>query len=627
MRPKVFASESLYEQQVKHDISQNLASTLRNNVGMSPEAAMRKVTMELLANNPFVPPTVGCPVNDLPNELLAYIFLLGTIMEEEDEDLEADDEVEGEYADGLDDSEWEDISDDEDEDMEAHVGGKPGKMEEVWLDEGYEPDEEGDGDEDEEDEEDEEIEIPFQVLVSHVCRHWREIALESSVLWTKLDFLEGPPFAKSKVWIQRSRSSPLKIYIDCTEPEDHDYPGHDDSDSDSESVHARTPGSHGSKYEEEHGECPHDPSFYSLDDFNSILDIIIPHVAQWRLLDVSVSYYEYMYTLLPRLASCPSAPLLKTLVLHHYEDVGEGDDEGRVFEPPEFSTPFLLFNGIAPNLVDVTLWGVHLDWDRSLSFLTGLQDLELAYHARNVRPSFSTFSRILSASPELRVFTLCLSGPAEHNNMENDWGTNPIEIPSLKDLVLSFHDPKYITALVQLLCTPNVTSLVLDYDAADYSDFVQALVKCMPGKSKSLLAGLEHLKIAGLPCNNKSAELFLDQLVGLQTLNLNCTGEEEEMFFELLWRPLAPIAGPPKIYCPNLHTIWTIGVVGEQMKTFIEARKAAGVPIKKVFMSEDDEVDDNQTQWIREHVEALEFFEPSDGEDFEVVEDLDQESG
>jgi len=40
-------------------------------------------------------------------------------------------------------------------------------------------------------------------------------------------------------------------------------------------------------------------------------------------------------------------------------------------------------------------------------------------------------------------------------------------------------------------------------------------------------------------------------------------------------------------------------------------------------MSEDDEVDDNQTQWIRDHVEALEFFEPSDGEDFEVVEEDD----
>jgi len=50
---------------------------------------------------------------------------------------------------------------------------------------------------------------------------------------------------------------------------------------------------------------------------------------------------------------------------------------------------------------------------------------------------------------------------------------------------------------MQLLCTPNVTSLVLDYDGADYSDFVQVLVKRMPGKSKSLLAGLEQSQDCG----------------------------------------------------------------------------------------------------------------------------------
>jgi hypothetical protein len=443
------------------------------------------------------------------------------------------------------------------------------------------------------------------------------------VLWNKLDFTEGPPFAKSKVWIQRSKSSPLDICIDCTEPDEHDYSGDDDFDSDSESVRARTLGSHGDKYDEVHGECPHDPSFFSLDDLNSILDIIIPHVAQWRMLDVSVSYYEYMFTLLPRLASCPSAPLLKTLSLHHYEDAGEDGDEDRVFEPPELNTPLLLFNGIAPNLVNVTLWGVPLDWDRSLSFLTGLQDLELAYHAKNVRPSFSTFSRILSASPELRILTLCLSGPAEYNDIDNDWSTDILEIPSLKDLVLCYHEPKYIIALMQLLCTPNVTSLVLDYDGADYSEFVQVLVNPMPGKSKSLLAGLEHLKIAGLPCNNNSAEMFMDQLAGLHTLNLNCTGEEEEIFFDLLWRPSVQSATPPKVYCPNLHTISTTGVYGQQMKKFIEARQAAGVPIRKVFMSQGDEVTDSQTQWIKDHVEALEFFEPSDEEEYIEMDEED----
>lgn len=52
-----------------------------------------------LVNNPWVPPK-GCPINDLPNELLSHIFHLGTLAEEEDvdEDVDEDGTEYGEYA-------------------------------------------------------------------------------------------------------------------------------------------------------------------------------------------------------------------------------------------------------------------------------------------------------------------------------------------------------------------------------------------------------------------------------------------------------------------------------------------------------------------------------------------------
>jgi len=237
---------------------------------------------------------------------------------------------------------------------------------------------------------------------------------------------------------------------------------------------------------------------------------------------------------------------------------------------------------------------------------------------KNVRPSFSTFTKLLAASPDLHTLTLCLSGPAEHNDKGNEWSTDAVEVPSLKSLVLCYHEPNYIIALMRILCTPNVTNLVLDYDGADYSEFVQALTKPMPGKSKSLLAGLEQLKIAGLPCNKKSAEMFFDQLAGLQILNLNCVGEEE-LFFELL-QQLAQSGTPTKTYCPNLHTIWTSGIFGPQMKKLIEMRKAAGMPIRRVFMSRQDAVGECEENWLKDNVETFEFFEPSDMEDTDVSE-------
>ena len=61
------------------------------------------------------------------------------------------------------------------------------------------------GEEFEEESDIEDLMLPFQVLVSHVCRHWREIALESPTLWTTLSFTEGSPFEKSSIWISDPR--------------------------------------------------------------------------------------------------------------------------------------------------------------------------------------------------------------------------------------------------------------------------------------------------------------------------------------------------------------------------------------------------------------------------------------
>lgn len=592
-----------HEERFKKDITKNVAAVLSSNTGMSAEGALHKVTMEMLSNNPWVPPK-GCPVNNLPNELLAYMFLVGTKMEEEEEDAE-EGEDEDEYADELDLIDgWED-SDDEDPKASLKKLGFRHNDDEM----------------DEDDEDEDEPILPFQVLVSHVCRHWREIALESPALWTNLTFSEGAPFTKSQIWLERSKGLPLDIRIDCTIPDvydDHPHPHPTEpSDENSDDEPPRLLGSHGQRYDEDHKDCDHPPPSFSIKDLDTILDLIVPHVAHWRLLEVTASLYDYMYTLLTRLAQCSGAPLLEVLELYHYEDTEDYD----TFEPVALNTAFLIFNGIAPKLSDVALWGVHLDWEPSLSFLSGLRDLELAYHAKDVRPSFATFSKILAASPNLRTLSLCLSGPADHVDDDNEWILEPLEIPSLKDLVLCYHDSKYITALVDILSTPNVHSLALDYDEEDYTEFAQRLTKPVRGKSKSILSGLEHLKISGLPCNERTVDMIFEQLAGLQTLNLNCSGDEE-IFFDRLMKS--------KSYCPNLHTITTTGIQGSKMKQFVEARKAAGVPVKKVFMSEEDEVDEKEEKWLRGHLDALEFFEPSDSEE-ELIDidedDLDEDSG
>jgi hypothetical protein len=117
------------------------------------------------------------------------------------------------------------------------------------------------------------------------------------------------------------------------------------------------------------------------------------------------------------------------------------------------------------------------------NFLRGLRDLELSYLTKE-RPTYAAFAEIIKNSPELRTLTLSLAGPVLADNVPFDsdeaWGPVPLAIPSLTELVLQYHEPKYAVALVQHLDVPNVTHLVLDFDEEDYSGFVQTLAIAYP---------------------------------------------------------------------------------------------------------------------------------------------------
>ncbi|KAK7469178.1 hypothetical protein VKT23_003669 [Stygiomarasmius scandens] len=599
-----------HKKQLETDIKQGVEKAMRENVEMSAFEAMQQVTKEMLLNNPFVPPK-GCPINDLPNELLAHIFYVGMVMEEESYDSDEEDEDEL----GLDD-EWEDEEDEEDGIGPSSKGkkdtGKIKKADEKEVDEKEVKSQE----ENEEDEE--EKRLPFQVLVSHVCRHWREVAINTPNLWTTVAFAIGIPLDQPRVWIERSKGHPLDIIIDCTSPDEEDADDIDDalflvnSDGDvapgSSITAAATAVTENASRNHEQSQAKH----MTNEDITRILDVIVPDVDRWRTLEVTANVYEGIYTILERLSQCPAAPLLEMLQMYHYEEC----EEYETFSPPELGTRFLLFNGNAPRLKDLALWGVHIDWDNSLSYLCGLRDLELAYHAHDVRPSFETFASMIHASPELHTLSLCLSGPA---GTKEDWGTSQIEIPSLKELVLCHHEPQYIESLLPHFVIPNLVNLALEFDSADYTDFARMLSTPLPGRTKSILAGLEALKIAGLPSTRKAREQMMDQLVNLHSINLNCSGDEEEFFDKLMEvKPTPSGTGQMVVYCPNLKNIATTGIDGKQMKRFVDVRKTAGAPITRVSMSEEDDVDQRELKWLREHLEELEFFEPSDSEE-EIV--------
>ncbi|EMD39952.1 hypothetical protein CERSUDRAFT_112189 [Gelatoporia subvermispora B] len=542
----------------------------------------------LSSGNPFVPPTSAkCSINELPSELLAHIFLLGTAPYDDDED---DDDIDDGNADEMD----EDEEIDEEQEQQEERDEMARSME-------------------------------FEILVSHVCHRWREVALDTPALWTTIDFEEAEPFPKSKAYLERSKGAPLAISIDCCEDEDDDE---DEAGDDEEQL-------------ERHPE---------LERLKKIAEIIIPHVWHWRTFELMVSDYRIMHLALAQLGRCPSAPMLEGLLLYHYDD--NDDIEEFPFQHLREQN-FVLFNNNAPKLTHVVLWGVHLNWTQS-TFLSNLLELELHYHAFDVRPSYRDFARILKDSPNLNELSLVASGPA---GLPVDWlesvteaaeeaasssgsgkgksisdpapvvPTTTLSLPSITDLSIRYHEPEYILPLMERLALPNLVRLELDFEEADFTDFVNCLIAPHPVTGKPLVGGLEALCVKNLPCAKQAVADLYEAMPNLQSLNLSFFYLTEEWYHYLLDPPGTAGGSSAQgraLFLPHLTELITSGLSGAKMRLLVESRLVRNAPLKHVAMNKEDDVDEYFEDWLKKHVEKFETFEDSSDED---ADDVDMDFG
>ncbi|OCH86387.1 hypothetical protein OBBRIDRAFT_242419 [Obba rivulosa] len=521
--------------------------------------------------NPFIPPADGkCPINDLPDELLAHIFLLGTPQYSDDED---DDDIDDGNADEMDEDDEDDMDEDEEDDRRHS--------------------------------------IEFEILVSHVCQRWRGIALDTPALWSTIDFDEEEPFPKAKTYLERSKGAPLVISVDCSETDE-------DEDDEKSGVENR-----------------------ELERWKKISELIIPHVAHWRTFELIVSDYRLMHHALSQLGRCPSAPMLEGLLLYHHDD----NDDVEEFPYPHLREQnFVLFNGNTPKLSHVVLWGVHLNWAKS-TFLRNLINFELHYHAFDVRPSYRDFARILKDSPDLKVLSLVASGPAGTpvdwlesiteaaeeaaaaggSGKGKDISEAPIaapittlHLPSITDLSICYHEPEYILPLIERLALPNLTRLEMDFEDADFTDFINCLIAPHPVTGKPLVGGLEELCIKNLPCEKQAVADLYGAVPNLTSLNLSFYYLTEEWYHYLLDAPSSSGGSSAlgnNLFLPRLTELITSGLSGAQMRLLVESRRAKGAPLKHVAMNQEDDVDEFFEEWLKNNVEQFETFEGSDDED------------
>ncbi|EMD30539.1 hypothetical protein CERSUDRAFT_101255 [Gelatoporia subvermispora B] len=206
----------------------------------------------------------------------------------------------------------------------------------------------------------------FEVLASHVCAHWRAVAVHTSCLWTTIHFSAVPHLERARAYLARSTKQPIDIFVDSCAEADH--------------LAGTT---------------------LFRDEFDRAFELVLPQIARWRSLTLKVRDLGCKARARKWLSSCGPAPRLTRLQLWHIEDWGSPEGLFTAIGPP----PVVVFDGTLPALEDVSLIGVNLPWARS-PFLSGLRSLELGVHSDDVRIPFDLWRAMLVASPALERLKL-----------------------------------------------------------------------------------------------------------------------------------------------------------------------------------------------------------------------------
>lgn len=539
----------------------------------------------LLPNNPFVPPNGHlCFIDKLSPELLSYIFKIALADEGtgDDEDMPVD------YWGSL----HSDRTAKEKETLDGDLDTQEGLEELESENEEGDRNETGDGDgyTDATGSSDRcESYIPFSIVISHVCRYWRNVVFSIPSLWTSLFVSPNtrPPYELLSALLQRSRQLPIDIYINYD------------------------PLDYRSEVEE-----PDD------DDVELLFSMLTPHIHRWRTVELAVSDYYHMHCFLEAVSgsSVLAAPRLTTLGLYH-NDGEMGEFENRA----DLSKRLTLFGGLVPSLTTLVLWGVHVDWDQPwISSAPNLTYLSLGYHSGGFRPSWVQFVTILRGAPGLKQFTLRQSGPSGEPPewfIEQISGgsadlSGPIQLLQLSDFTLSdYYSPARAIGLFRKLYLPALKKLTLDLDNGDYTDLVHELVGpatsqlAAEEQPRSLLNRLESLNIEELLCPDEYIETLYGELQNLTTLKLSLRRLPLQ-FLSILGTPCT-LAGRGDVWLPRLKELQVSGACGSSLRETVQKRKEMGVPISALYVSTNSHVLLEDGVWLRENLETLDYGLPT----------------
>ncbi|TFY70957.1 hypothetical protein EVG20_g2040 [Dentipellis fragilis] len=447
--------------------------------------------------------------------------------------------------------------------------------------------------------------LNFEVIISHVCSHWRGVALRTPGLWTSLRMRKPSHLERGKEFVKRSRYCLLDVMFDFVARKDH-IPG-------------RT---------------------LCFDHFHEAFDIAEAHAMRWRSLLLRLCDLECKGGARARLHGCAPVPMLQSLQLWHLEDWGTSQNLFVATAKP----PVQILNNDVPSLKNLSLVGVNLAWSQE-HYLADLEQIEFALHSEGVRPSVKEWEELLRASPNLWRLSLHYSGP----RVEGAWTASPIPLAHLSVLSLTDMDPTLLCSVMQHLTMPTLRTLEMELPEQDFTAFVDLISDAQA----PYFPILDDLHISALDCSVESWGRFLRTIPKLSYLEADFRRIEHDFFDELFTKTThsdepeastsaaeqnkatthtsldsVPESSNPfyNVLLPRLRVLKVAGLSAQNLLAYVTFRKTAGYPVPRLVVHDKMGIDDmNALQEARVDVEYYQYSDDDDDDEEGEEEDGEEE--
>lgn len=427
----------------------------------------------------------------------------------------------------------------------------------------------------------EHVPIQFQVLISHVCMHWRKLALGNPLLWAYVSFDPIVPQDRTIAFLQRIQNVPLDIYI---------------------STRHRISRRH---------------FFENVAQTNTRLSKFLaltrPYLPQWRSFVVNCHFPSYMKIILHALATYPSAPCLEALKL----ECNGNRESPRNNSESILSAPF---HGDLPNVCTVMLHGIYHPWARTANPLVSeLTTLVLSYSLKQVHPTLIELRDILRASPALHHLALRLftpprsvfdpfvgAFPAARPPAQPEPVTPLITLDSLTTLVLTSDSSPFLVQFPGRVCMPNVSTVTLslreDSLAREHAaTWERQSVRAILARAVTLEI---REKVVDDQLSPEADEVIISEVVSdlqsLRDLRIPAAG----VVYDAVRSRLQDCKPP----CVSLQRVTFDGPGSTlSVRGLVAERERLGCPLKAVLLQNWDDLYESDIPWFESHLESFEY--------------------